>query len=143
MASQYLLGTIVYSAGTTAITASYPAAPITGGTVLGVGGTTSQVIWVKFVTDAATNFTSFNFEVADSFDGTAGSWLLNNFYRSDTASPPAITECVTNVVAGTTTWVKVQTTDLRGGLGGMTVFLKAAGGVAKAGDSATIFVVGI
>ncbi len=108
---------------------------------------TGATAWVKIVTDAASNFTTVNLQLVDSYDGSAGSWIANtvNPVGSVGTGVPVVISgtaaVVVTVTTGKTYWIKLQTANTLMGIGGASVVAWGSGGAAKSGDSIAIYLV--
>lgn len=137
MANNSSIGTITWAAG--AVPTVFPTNPAAGNSFF-TGAASNLVVWVKFVTDGASNFTSFDIQIVDSYDGTAGSWLVNPCVENVNGATASTQNVL--VSAGATKWAKFQTSSTRVTPNGMSVFLRANGGAVQPADAATIYISG-
>lgn len=122
---------LTYAAG--AVPAAYPATT----TLFHASATDGLALWVKFTTDAATNFTSYSIKLQGSYDGVG--WA--DLQITDQGSGTTSNEITVTVSAGNGgVWRVFETTSQRFTKSGCQILLKGNGGAVKAGDAATVYV---
>lgn len=113
-----------------------------------IAATDACVAWVKVVTTSATNLTSVDIEIVDSYDGSAGSWCAN-YIDAASATSGTVTygsgsnQTIANVTVtnSTTYWIKLVSYKVRMNPGGASISVKANGGAGKTGESVTLYLV--